>query len=66
MPTAIKLQTFCKIAGKAGYRWAWSDTSCIDQKNLKSLSTPCSDGTITLLSLLFTFGTCRLRRYLED
>ena len=33
MPTAIKLQTFCRTAGKAGYRWAWSDTCCIDQKN---------------------------------
>jgi len=33
MPTAIKLQTFWKTAGKAGYRWAWSDTCCIDQKN---------------------------------
>ena len=33
MPTASKLQTFCRTVGKAGYRWAWSDTCCIDQKN---------------------------------
>lgn len=33
MPTAIKLQTFCRTADKAGYRWAWSDTCCIDQTN---------------------------------
>ena len=33
IPTTDKLQTFCRTAGKAGYRWAWSDTCCIDQKN---------------------------------
>ena len=33
MPTAIKLQTFCRTAGNAGYRWAWSDTCCINQTN---------------------------------
>ncbi|KAG1732866.1 uncharacterized protein EDB91DRAFT_1348948 [Suillus paluster] len=31
--TTVKLQMFCKIARDAGYRWAWSDTCCIDQKN---------------------------------
>ncbi|KAG2346485.1 hypothetical protein BDR05DRAFT_786028 [Suillus weaverae] len=31
--TMVKLQTFCKIARDAGYRWAWSDTCCIDQSN---------------------------------
>ncbi|KAG0694928.1 hypothetical protein DFH29DRAFT_297522 [Suillus ampliporus] len=31
--TMVKLQTFCKLARNAGYRWAWSDTCCIDQKN---------------------------------
>ncbi|KAG1741698.1 hypothetical protein EDB19DRAFT_1972429 [Suillus lakei] len=28
-----KLQSFCKIADDAGYRWAWSDTCCIDKSN---------------------------------
>ncbi|KAG2117024.1 uncharacterized protein F5147DRAFT_298941 [Suillus discolor] len=31
--TIAKLQTFCKTARDAGYRWAWSDTCCIDQSN---------------------------------
>ncbi|KAG2360568.1 hypothetical protein BDR07DRAFT_1412015 [Suillus spraguei] len=31
--TMVKLQTFCKTARDAGYRWAWSDTCCIDQNN---------------------------------
>ncbi|KAG0696886.1 kinase-like domain-containing protein [Suillus ampliporus] len=29
----MKLQSFCKVALDAGYRWAWSDTCCIDQTN---------------------------------
>ncbi|KAG2149068.1 uncharacterized protein EDB93DRAFT_358436 [Suillus bovinus] len=29
----VKLQSFCKFARKAGYRWAWVDTCCIDQNN---------------------------------
>jgi hypothetical protein len=29
----VKLQKFCVVARDAGYRWAWSDTCCIDQKN---------------------------------
>ncbi|KAG0704705.1 hypothetical protein DFH29DRAFT_1067888 [Suillus ampliporus] len=28
-----KLQSFCKIVRDAGYRWAWSDTCCIDKIN---------------------------------
>ncbi|KAG2119604.1 heterokaryon incompatibility protein-domain-containing protein [Suillus discolor] len=28
-----KLQKFCKKARDLGYRWAWSDTCCIDQNN---------------------------------
>ncbi|KAG1734822.1 heterokaryon incompatibility protein-domain-containing protein [Suillus lakei] len=28
-----KLQSFCKTARDAGYRWAWSDTCCIDKSN---------------------------------
>ncbi|KAG2353418.1 WD40-repeat-containing domain protein [Suillus spraguei] len=31
--TIVKLQKFCKVARDAGYRWAWSDTCCIDQNN---------------------------------
>ncbi|KAG1803189.1 uncharacterized protein BJ212DRAFT_992315 [Suillus subaureus] len=29
----VKLQSFCKAARDMGYRWAWIDTCCIDQKN---------------------------------
>ncbi|KAG1785642.1 heterokaryon incompatibility protein-domain-containing protein, partial [Suillus plorans] len=29
----VKLQSFCSIARKAGYRWAWMDTCCIDKTN---------------------------------
>lgn len=32
-----KLQSFCKIARDAGYRWAWSDTCCIDKNNSTEL-----------------------------
>jgi hypothetical protein len=28
-----KLQSFCKVARDAGYRWAWSDTCCIDKSS---------------------------------
>jgi hypothetical protein len=28
-----KLQSFCKVVRDAGYRWAWSDTCCIDKSN---------------------------------
>jgi hypothetical protein len=28
-----KLQSFCQVARDAGYRWAWSDTCCIDKSN---------------------------------
>ncbi|KAJ8588143.1 hypothetical protein M405DRAFT_272972, partial [Rhizopogon salebrosus TDB-379] len=28
-----KLLSFCRIARDAGYRWAWSDTCCIDKTN---------------------------------
>ncbi|KAG1738652.1 uncharacterized protein EDB91DRAFT_448861 [Suillus paluster] len=31
--TVVKLQKFCELARNAGYRWAWSDTCCIDQNN---------------------------------
>ena len=30
-PTHDKLQTYCKIAQNAGFRWAWSDTCCINK-----------------------------------
>ncbi|KAG0700212.1 hypothetical protein DFH29DRAFT_1056381 [Suillus ampliporus] len=29
----VKLQSFCKIARKAQYHWAWVDSCCIDQHN---------------------------------
>ncbi|KAG2339439.1 hypothetical protein BDR05DRAFT_992075 [Suillus weaverae] len=29
----VKLQKFCEIARDAGYRWAWSDTCCIDKSS---------------------------------
>ncbi|KAG0693793.1 hypothetical protein DFH29DRAFT_1073143 [Suillus ampliporus] len=29
----VKLQSFCKTARDAGYRWGWIDTCCIDQTN---------------------------------
>jgi hypothetical protein len=29
----IKLQSFCKTARAAGYRWGWIDSCCIDQAN---------------------------------
>ncbi|KAG2358620.1 heterokaryon incompatibility protein-domain-containing protein, partial [Suillus spraguei] len=28
-----KLQSFCKLARDAGYRWAWMDTCCIDKRS---------------------------------
>ncbi|KAG2365169.1 hypothetical protein BDR07DRAFT_1354004 [Suillus spraguei] len=28
-----KLQSFCKVAREAGYRWAWMDTCCIDKRS---------------------------------
>ncbi|KAG0708592.1 WD40-repeat-containing domain protein [Suillus ampliporus] len=31
--TIIKLQKFCETARGRGYRWAWSDTCCIDKIN---------------------------------
>jgi hypothetical protein len=29
----MKLQSFCKTARDAGYRWTWVDRCCIDQTN---------------------------------
>ncbi|KAG2368725.1 heterokaryon incompatibility protein-domain-containing protein, partial [Suillus spraguei] len=28
-----KLQSFCKVACDAGYRWAWMDTCCINRRS---------------------------------
>ncbi|KAG2147807.1 uncharacterized protein EDB93DRAFT_1328365 [Suillus bovinus] len=28
-----KLQSFCRVARNAGYRWAWMDTCCIDKRS---------------------------------
>ena len=33
----IKLQAFCADASKRGYRWAWSDTCCIDKESSAEL-----------------------------
>jgi hypothetical protein len=30
---SAKLQSFCKTARTAGYRWGWIDTCCIDKRN---------------------------------
>ncbi|KAG1740865.1 uncharacterized protein EDB91DRAFT_342521 [Suillus paluster] len=35
----VKLQSFCEIALKAGYHWAWVDSCCIDQTNNVELQT---------------------------
>ncbi|KAG1718138.1 hypothetical protein EDB19DRAFT_2031640, partial [Suillus lakei] len=32
--TIVKLQRFCEVARNAGYRWAWSDTCCINQNDI--------------------------------
>ncbi|OAX33716.1 hypothetical protein K503DRAFT_725504 [Rhizopogon vinicolor AM-OR11-026] len=32
-PEILKLQQFCKIARENQFRWAWSDTCCIDKTN---------------------------------
>ncbi|KAG2353369.1 hypothetical protein BDR07DRAFT_1171700, partial [Suillus spraguei] len=29
----VKLQSFCKVARDAGYRWAWMDTCCINKRS---------------------------------
>ena len=31
--TNIKLQSFCSLVRSLGFRWAWSDTCCIDKDN---------------------------------
>ncbi|KIK93267.1 hypothetical protein PAXRUDRAFT_524739 [Paxillus rubicundulus Ve08.2h10] len=36
-PGAIKLQTFCRHAKERGFRWAWSDTCCIDKTSTSEL-----------------------------
>ena len=32
-PTHTKLQSFCSLVRSLGFRWAWSDTCCIDKDN---------------------------------
>ena len=32
-PTHNKLQTYCKVSRDAGFRWAWSDTCCINKSD---------------------------------
>ncbi|KAG6369522.1 heterokaryon incompatibility protein-domain-containing protein [Boletus reticuloceps] len=37
-PLNEKLRKFCQVVYKDGYRWAWSDTCCIDKTNSSVLS----------------------------
>jgi hypothetical protein len=37
-PLNVKLRQFCATAGEDGYRWAWSDTCCIDKDTSTVLS----------------------------
>ena len=32
-PTNMKLRSFCSLVSSLGFRWAWSDTCCIDKDN---------------------------------
>ena len=32
-PAHTKLQTFCSLVHSLGFRWAWSDTCCVDKDN---------------------------------
>ena len=32
-PTNTKLQSFCSLVRSLGFRWAWSDTCCIDRES---------------------------------
>ncbi|KAG2365171.1 hypothetical protein BDR07DRAFT_1481719 [Suillus spraguei] len=53
-----KLQSFCKVARDAGYRWAWMDTCCIDkrsntelQESVNSMSVWYSHSALTIVYL---------------
>jgi hypothetical protein len=37
-PLSVKLRQFCETAREDGYRWAWSDTCCIDKDTSTVLS----------------------------
>ncbi|KAG1827314.1 uncharacterized protein BJ212DRAFT_45029 [Suillus subaureus] len=60
--TVVKLQKFCKVARDAGYRWAWSDTWCIDRSRSKNQSTPCSSDITTQRPPSSTYRMSYLRQ----
>ncbi len=37
-PGLIKIQEFCRLAAKRGFRWAWIDTCCIDKRSSAEVS----------------------------
>ena len=45
-PTNMKLQSFCTLVRSLGFRWAWSDTCCIDK----------TDSVVLQESLVATFS----------
>ena len=38
LPGLMKIQNFCRLADKRGFRWAWIDTCCIDKRSSAELS----------------------------
>ena len=57
-PTNMKLQSFCTLVRSFGFRWAWSDTCCIDkgnnvvlQESLVAMFTWYHDSSLTLVYL---------------
>ena len=57
-PTNMKLQSFCTLVRSLGFRWAWSDTCCIDkdnsvvlQESLVAMFTWYRDSSLTLVYL---------------
>ncbi|KAF9227118.1 TPR-like protein [Gyrodon lividus] len=54
----VKLQQFCRTVAKRGYKWAWSDTCCIDkgssaevQKSIASMVHWYSNSSLTIVYL---------------
>lgn len=54
-----KLQSFCSLVDSLGFRWAWSDTCCIDKENnvilqesLVTMFTWYRDSSLTIVHLL--------------
>ena len=57
-PTNMKLQSFCTVVRSLGFRWAWSDTCCIDkgdnvvlQESLVAMFSWYRDSSLTLVYL---------------